>query len=45
MNTQADFDADGERQQRADRQRAVLAALQPLLPAHALLYTLEDTIP
>jgi glycolate oxidase len=30
---------------RAQRQREVVAALQPLLPAHALLWQGEDTIP
>ncbi len=45
MNAQAESDTTDARQPRAGRQRAVLAALQPLLPAHALLYTLEDTIP
>ncbi len=31
--------------ERAERQRAVVAALAPLLPAHALLWQAEDTIP
>ncbi len=31
--------------QRAERQRQVVQALQPALPAHALLYTSEDTTP
>jgi glycolate oxidase len=31
--------------QRAERQAQVVAALRPLLPAHALLYQLEDTVP
>jgi len=31
--------------QRAERQRAVVAALSPLLPSHALLWTAEDTVP
>ncbi len=31
--------------ERAARQREVLAALAPLLPAHALLHRLEDTVP
>ncbi|GAB4202360.1 MAG: FAD-linked oxidase C-terminal domain-containing protein [Tibeticola sp.] len=31
--------------ERAARQREVVAALQAVLPAHALLYTPEDTIP
>jgi len=31
--------------QRAERQAAVVRALQPLLPAHALLWQSEDTIP
>ncbi len=31
--------------ERAERQRAVVAALAPLLPAHALLWQTEDTIP
>ena len=31
--------------QREERQREVLAALQPLLPAHALLWQREDTVP
>ena len=31
--------------QRAARQQAVVAALQAVLPAHAILYTLEDTTP
>ncbi len=30
---------------RAQRQAEVLAALQPLLPAHALLWRSEDTVP
>ena len=30
---------------RAARQAEVLAALQPLLPAHALLWRSEDTVP
>ena len=30
---------------RAGRQRAVVAALRPLLPAHALLWNTEDTVP
>ncbi|MEP6876526.1 MAG: FAD-linked oxidase C-terminal domain-containing protein, partial [Burkholderiales bacterium] len=30
---------------RADRQRVVVAALAPLLPAHALLWHREDTVP
>jgi len=30
---------------RAERQRQVVQALQPALPAHALLYTSEDTTP
>jgi glycolate oxidase len=31
--------------QRAARQQGVVAALQAVLPAHAILYTLEDTTP
>jgi glycolate oxidase len=31
--------------QRAERQAEVVRALQAVLPAHALLYTLEDTVP
>jgi glycolate oxidase len=31
--------------QRAERQRAVVTALSPLLPSHALLWTREDTVP
>jgi glycolate oxidase len=31
--------------ERAERQREVVAALAPLLPAHALLWQTEDTIP
>ena len=31
--------------QRAERQAAVVRALQPLLPAHALLWHDEDTVP
>ncbi len=31
--------------QRAERQQAVVAALTPLLPTHALLYQREDTVP
>jgi glycolate oxidase len=31
--------------ERAARQQAVVAALAPLLPAHALLYRREDTVP
>ncbi len=34
-----------ERLARADRQAEVVRALQPLLPAHALLWQSEDTIP
>jgi glycolate oxidase len=34
-----------ERQQRAARQQAVVTALQAVLPAHAILYTPEDTTP
>jgi len=34
-----------EAQQRAARQAAVVAALAPLLPAHALLWQGEDTVP
>jgi len=30
---------------RADRQAQVVAALSAALPQHALLYTLEDTVP
>ncbi|NDB45646.1 MAG: FAD-binding protein, partial [Betaproteobacteria bacterium] len=30
---------------RADRQAQVVAALRDALPQHALLYTLEDTVP
>ena len=30
---------------RADRQAQVVQALSKVLPAHALLYTLEDTVP
>ena len=30
---------------RADRQAQVVKALSAVLPAHALLYTLEDTVP
>ncbi len=35
----------GEAQQRATRQQEVVHALQAVLPAHALLYTPEDTTP
>jgi len=31
--------------QRAARQRGVVEALAPLLPAHALLWNREDTVP
>ena len=31
--------------QRASRQQQVVAALAPLLPAHALLWQTEDTVP
>jgi len=30
---------------RAERQAQVVAALSEVLPKHALLYTLEDTVP
>ena len=32
-------------QQRANRQAQIVSALQPLLPAHALLWRSEDTVP
>ena len=31
--------------QRAERQQQLVAALAPLLPAHALLHQREDTVP
>jgi len=37
--------ADAAAPSRAARQAQVLAALRPLLPAHALLYRQEDTVP
>jgi glycolate oxidase len=37
--------ADLSPEDRAARQRAVVAALRPLLPAHALLWQSEDTVP
>ena len=38
-------DADADAASRTQRQAQVLAALQPLLPAHALLWRSEDTTP
>jgi glycolate oxidase len=44
MNTATDS-SPADRQARAARQQAVVAALQAVLPAHAILYTPEDTTP
>jgi len=44
MNTSTESSL-AERQQRAARQQAVVAALQAVLPTHAVLYTPEDTTP
>ena len=44
MNTATDS-SPAARQARAARQQAVVAALQAVLPAHAILYTPEDTTP
>ena len=44
MNTVTDS-SPADRQARAARQQAVVAALQAVLPAHAILYTPEDTTP
>ncbi len=44
MNNATDS-SPAERQQRAPRQQAVVTALQGALPAHAILYTAEDTTP
>ncbi len=41
----APLDAAAEARQRAARQAEVVAALAPVLPAHALLYRREDTVP
>ncbi|WP_295642261.1 FAD-linked oxidase C-terminal domain-containing protein [uncultured Methylibium sp.] len=48
MNAPADArasDAPVSREERQRRQAEVVAALRPLLPAHALLWQREDTIP
>ncbi len=45
MNAPLPTALGAELAQRAERQAQVLAALQPLLPAHALLWRSEDTVP
>ncbi|MEY8877386.1 MAG: FAD-binding protein, partial [Leptothrix sp. (in: b-proteobacteria)] len=41
----ADWPAPNDRPQRAARQAEVIAALATVLPAHALLWQREDTVP
>ena len=45
MNAALPTAAAADGRSRAQRQAEVLAALQPLLPAHALLWRSEDTVP
>ena len=45
MNAPLPAAAAADSPTRAQRQAEVLAALQPLLPAHALLWHSEDTVP